>query len=30
MPKWVAKVNKRTFNKLELKRGKRPVLTHAG
>ena len=30
VPKWLARVNKRTFNKLELKRGKRPVLTHVG
>lgn len=30
VPKWVAQVNKRVFNKLELKRGVRPVLTHAG
>ncbi len=30
MPNWVAKVNKRLFNKIELKRGKRPVLTHTG
>lgn len=30
MPMWVAQVNKRLFNKLELKRGKRPVLTHVG
>ncbi len=30
VPMWVAQVNKRLFNKLELKRGKRPVLTHVG
>ncbi len=30
VPKWVAQVNKRVFNRLELKRGKRPVLTHVG
>ena len=30
MPGWVAEVNKRVFNKLELKRGQRPVLTHVG
>lgn len=30
VPKWVGKVNKHTFNKMELKRGKRPVLTHVG
>ena len=30
VPQWVAQINKRLFNKLELKRGKRPVLTHIG
>ena len=30
LPKWLAQLNKRTFNKLEVKRGKRPVLTHIG
>ena len=30
VPRWVARVNKRVFNKLELKRGNRPVLTHVG
>ncbi|MFV1960890.1 MAG: nitroreductase family deazaflavin-dependent oxidoreductase [Acidimicrobiia bacterium] len=30
MPMWVAMVNKRVFNPLELKRGVRPVLTHVG
>ena len=30
MPLWFGQVNKRVFNKLELKRGKRPVLTHVG
>lgn len=30
VPKWVAGINKRFFNKLELKRGIRPVLTHVG
>lgn len=30
VPMWVAKVNKRVFNPLELKRGVRPVLTHVG
>ena len=30
MPLWVGQVNKRVFNKLELRRGKRPVLTHVG
>jgi deazaflavin-dependent oxidoreductase (nitroreductase family) len=27
---WVAKVNKRVFNKIELKRGVRPVISHVG
>lgn len=30
MPMWVAEVNKRVFNKMELKQGQRPVLTHVG
>lgn len=30
VPKFMAQVNKRTFNKLELKKGKRPVITHVG
>lgn len=30
VPKWVAQVNKRVFNRLEVKRGARPVLTHVG
>ena len=30
MPMWIARVNKRVFNPMELKRGKRPVLTHVG
>jgi len=30
LPKWLARLNKRTFNKLEIKRGKRPVLVHVG
>ena len=30
LPRWLAQVNKRTFNKLELKKGKRPVLAHIG
>jgi len=30
VPKWVAKVNKRVTNPLELRRGKWPVLTHVG
>lgn len=30
VPKWVAQVNKRFFNKMELARGTRPVITHTG
>lgn len=30
VPMWVAGINKRVFNKLELRRGVRPVLTHMG
>jgi len=30
MPTWVGQVNKRVFNKMELKKGKRPVITHVG
>ncbi len=30
LPRWLAQVNKRTFNRWELKRGKRPVLIHQG
>jgi deazaflavin-dependent oxidoreductase (nitroreductase family) len=30
LPKWLAQLNKRTFNKREIKRGKSPVLTHEG
>ncbi|MGI9595428.1 MAG: nitroreductase family deazaflavin-dependent oxidoreductase [Acidimicrobiales bacterium] len=30
MPMWVAEINKRLFNKIELKRGERPVLNHVG
>jgi deazaflavin-dependent oxidoreductase (nitroreductase family) len=30
LPTWLAKVNKRVFNPLEIRRGKRPVLTHVG
>lgn len=30
MPLWFGQINKRVFNKLELKRGKRPVLQHVG
>ncbi len=30
MPLWFGQINKRVFNKMELKRGVRPVLTHVG
>lgn len=30
VPMWMGKVNKRVFNPREIKRGKRPVLTHVG
>ncbi len=30
MPLWFGQVNKRIFNKLELKKGLRPVLIHTG
>lgn len=30
IPKFMARINKRTFNKLEIKRGVRPVITHVG
>ena len=30
MPRWVAKVNKRVFNPMEIRRGARPVLIHVG
>lgn len=30
MPRWFATLNKHTFNKRELAKGKRPVLTHVG
>ena len=30
VPMWVAKVNKRVFNPIELKRGNRPVISHTG
>lgn len=29
-PRWLAEVNKRVFNPVELKRGRRPVLIHVG
>ena len=30
MPMWVAEVNKRVFNPMEKRKGKRPVITHVG
>lgn len=30
MPLWFGKINKRVFNPLELRRGKRPVISHIG
>ena len=30
MPRWLAGINKRVFNPLEIKRGVRPVLIHTG
>lgn len=30
MPMWVTQINKRFFNKLELKKGERPVMLHLG
>ncbi|WP_265520985.1 nitroreductase/quinone reductase family protein [Oerskovia flava] len=30
MPRWWGQVNKRVFNPAELRRGKRPVLSHVG
>lgn len=30
VPMWMAQINKRTFNKLEMRRGKRPVIIHVG
>ncbi len=30
VPQWVAQVNKRVFNPLEMRRGKRPVIMHIG
>jgi len=30
MPRWLARMNKRVFNPMELKRGVRPVLIHKG
>ena len=30
LPSWLAQINKRVFNRMELKRGVRPVLIHVG
>ena len=30
MPQWVGKINKRVFNPREIRKGKRPVVTHVG
>ena len=30
LPRWLANINKRVFNKMELKKGVRPVLVHVG
>lgn len=30
LPEWLAKVNKRVFNPIEIRRGARPILTHVG
>ena len=30
MPRWLAKVNRRVFNPIEIRRGVRPVLIHVG
>lgn len=30
LPRWLAQINKRVFNPREIKRGRRPVLTHVG
>jgi deazaflavin-dependent oxidoreductase (nitroreductase family) len=30
VPRLIAKINKRVFNPMEMRRGKRPVLTHLG
>ena len=30
LPRWLARINKRVFNPLEIRRGARPVLTHVG
>jgi len=30
LPRWLAHINKRVFNPIEVRRGARPVLTHVG
>ena len=30
VPRWVARLNRKVFNPMELKKGKRPVLSHVG
>jgi deazaflavin-dependent oxidoreductase (nitroreductase family) len=30
LPRWLARVNKRVFNPIEIRRGVRPVLVHVG
>ena len=30
LPRWLAHINKRVFNPVEVRRGRRPVLTHVG
>ena len=30
LPRWLATINKHTFNKMEIRRGSRPVLIHVG
>ena len=30
LPRWLARINRRVFNKMELKKGVRPVLIHVG
>ena len=30
MPRWLARINKRVFNPIEIRRGVRPVLIHVG
>lgn len=30
LPRWLAGINKRTFNRMELRRGNRPVVIHVG